>query len=93
MQDVETAQTPDANVKSVFCFAIANDHRRKGIATRLLRRVCEDAKAEGYEAVEAYPKKTMKDLDAFEGPLEMYKGQGFVVAEDHGEYLVVRKNL
>jgi len=93
LSDVDTSQPSGPRVKSVFCFAIAMDHRRKGVATELLKRVCIDAKNEGYEIVEAYPKKTLKNLDDFEGPLSMYLKQGFVITRDCGDYFVVEKHL
>ena len=93
MQDVKTVQSSNERVKSVFCFAVAKDHRKQGVATQLLNRVCENAKAEGYTSIEAYPKKVMKDMDAFEGPIEMYLRQGFVVEKDLGNYFVVKKQL
>ncbi len=38
--------SPEIKVKSVFCFAIAPEMRRKGIAKLLLEIVCKDAKKE-----------------------------------------------
>lgn len=93
LQEVPLPPSSEERVKSVFCFAVAKDHRRKGIATQLLKRVCEDAGKEGYQAVEAYPKKAVKGLDDFEGPLAMYKRQGFVTEADLGEYLIVKRRL
>lgn len=93
MQDVKTIQSSSEKVKSVFCFAVAKDHRLQGVATQLLKRVCEDAKAEGYTRVEAYPKKVLKKIDAFEGPIEMYQRQGFIIEEDLGDYSVVKKRI
>ena len=40
-------------IKSVVCFAIAPENRGKGIATALLKYVCEDARNDGFEYVEA----------------------------------------
>ena len=34
---------------------IAPDYRGKGIASKVLEKVCDDAKNEGYLYVEAYP--------------------------------------
>lgn len=61
-------------IKSVFCFVIAPDMQRKGIATKLLLRVCEDAKADGFDAVESYPKKKFVSVaEDFMGPVKMYE--------------------
>ena len=45
-------------VKSVFCYAIAPKMKRKGFATSLLERVCDDALQDGFDFVKAYPIKT-----------------------------------
>jgi ribosomal protein S18 acetylase RimI-like enzyme len=82
----------DVKVKSVFCFVIAPEMQRKGVATRLLQRVCKDAPDEGFDYVEAYVNKTHTELD-FRGPLEMYKNCGFYVCAEQGDRAVVRKEL
>ena len=50
-------QTDDVKekVKSIVCFLVAPDMRSKGIATKLLKRVCTDAEADGYDFIEGYP--------------------------------------
>jgi len=45
--------TSGIRVKSIFCFLIAPDFRRKGIAKLLLERVCQDAAQDGFDFVEA----------------------------------------
>lgn len=39
----------DRKIKSIVCFCIAPKMRRKGIAAKLLEKVCEDTAKEGYE--------------------------------------------
>lgn len=69
---------PDVKVKSVFCFVIAPDMQRKGVATRLLERVCADARAEGFNAVEGYPRREFISIaEDFMGPAAMYGKMGF----------------
>ncbi len=84
----------DIRVKSVFCFAIAPEAQRMGVATKLLERVCKDAAADGFDFVEAYANK---DFDAvphdFRGPLEMYEKCGFCKSEERDGRVVVRKAL
>ena len=63
----------DIKIKSVFCFMIAPEAQRTGVATKLLERVCEDAAADGFDFVEAYTNKEYKALD-HTGPLAMYEG-------------------
>lgn len=80
-------------VKSIFCFVIAPYMKRKGIATRFLERVCQDAVQDGFDFVEAYPNKEfINDID-FTGPIEMYRKSGFTVSYETEQKLVVRKQL
>lgn len=44
-------------IKSIFCFTIAPDMWRNGIAAQLLSQVCEDAIQDGYDCIEVYPNK------------------------------------
>jgi GNAT superfamily N-acetyltransferase len=73
-------------VKSIFCFVIAPEWQRKGIATKLLERVCADALQDGFDIVEAYP-------SYFGGYLEMYTRSGFRVYVETEKGIVVRKCL
>lgn len=43
---------------SIVCFEIAPEYRGMGLATAFIDRVCADAKAAGYLAVEGYAKVT-----------------------------------
>jgi len=82
----------DIKVKSVFCFVIAPEMQRKGIATQLLERVCKDAANDGFDFVEAYVNREIIDHD-FRGPLTMYEKCGFnKYAEQEGK-VVMRKEL
>jgi len=80
----------DVRVKSIFCFVIAPDMKRKGIATRLVERVCEDAAGEGFDFVEAYADK---DDVNYRGPLELYIKCGFAISAEREGRVVVRKAL
>lgn len=72
------ADGPDMKVKSVFCFVIAPDMQRKGVARRLLERVVADARAEGFHAVEGYPRREfISPAEDFMGPAAMYEKMGF----------------
>lgn len=81
-------------IKSVFCFVIAPHMQRKGVATQLLQRVCQDAAAEGFDFVQAY---VYEDPNAvphdFRGPLAMYLGCGFSIHSRRDGRAVVRKPL
>ena len=91
------------NTKSIYCFTIAPDMKRKGIATRLLEYVCKEAADDGFHFVEAYPTQQFKNtFSAHGGPLELYKRSGFVIYQEVNDkykgiydnnYYVVRKSL
>ena len=79
---------------SIVCFEIAPEYRGMGIASAFIDRVCADAKATGYAAVEGYPKLSdiRNDFD-YQGPLSLYQKAGFMeVARENGQ-AVMRKLL
>jgi GNAT superfamily N-acetyltransferase len=81
-------------VKSVFCFAIAPEMRRKGLAKMLLDRVCQDAVSDGFDVVEAYPNKTFVDVtEDFMGPADLFAQCGFTMYGETEQRLVMRKRL
>ena len=85
---------PGEKIKSVFCFAIAPEMRRQGVAALLLERVCQDAARKGFDFVEAYPiKEFANEADDFKGPAELYRKHGFIVHAETGGRLVMRKDL
>lgn len=84
----------DIKVKSIFCFVIAPQVQRMGIATQLVERVCRDAAAEGFDFVEAYVNKDFTDAaHEFRGPLAMYEKCGFTLGAEKDGRIVVRKAL
>lgn len=81
-------------IKSIYCFAIAPHMKRKGIASRLLERICLDAKKEGFQAIEVFPIKQAKDgFMAFMGPVNLYKKYGFDVVGETDRDWIMRKVL
>jgi GNAT superfamily N-acetyltransferase len=81
-------------VKSVFCFVIAPELKRKGLATLLLERVITDAALEGFDFVEAYPfKENSYQSSDFGGYADMYRKSGFDVSLEAEQGLVMRKRL
>jgi len=79
-------------VKSIFCFVVAPDMQKKGVATRLLETVCHDAAAEGFDFVEAYPNVNYAPFDC-RGPLAMYEKCGFSQSAEQEGRVVARKAL
>ena len=79
---------------SIVCFEIAPEYRGMGIASAFIDRVCNDAKSNGYIAVEGYAKLSDKrnDFD-YQDPIRLYEKAGFVeVARENGQ-VIMRKVL
>jgi len=86
----------DENTKtcSVVCFVISPDYRRKGVATKLLERVCEDYKTDGYKYVEAYPDNyAISNEENFNGPKSLYEKNGFKIYKELKDYNIVRREF
>ena len=84
----------DLPVKSITCFIVAPEDRRKGIASDLLERVTTDAAEEGYKVLEAYP--ATGELDCYlhyHGHPAMYINSGFTVYKELDGYSIYRKTV
>lgn len=80
--------------KVVLCFEIAPGYRGKGVATALLERVIEDARAEGYSAVEGYPQIHSERTEwDYTGPIRLYEKAGFTRYAQLEDGVVMRKQL
>ena len=81
-------------IKAIVCFAISPDFRKKGVATALLHKAVEDAKTEGYFAIESYPRlhKKIETYD-YTGPIRLYEKEGFVKMAEQESTLIMRKEL
>ena len=85
---------PEEKVKAIYCFMVAEEYQRQGVARRLLQAVCEDAKKEGFDYVEAYPQKDASVWwMQFMGFDELYKSEGFEHYKELEDKYVVRKYL
>lgn len=80
---------------NVTCFVIDPAKRRRGIARALLDRACEDFARAGLTVAEAFPPKQTdgSDADSFRGPLSLYQGAGFTIAEELPSHFRVRRTL
>lgn len=82
------------NVKSIYCFLVAPDRKRNGIAKQLLQYVCQDAADDGFDYVEVYPQKDAADERMFfMGFADMYKDLGFHIYAETKDKFVMRKQL
>jgi len=79
-------------IKSIVCFCIAPDLRGKGIASRLLEKLCADATDDEYEYIEAYP-FNHNDNNAYHGPISMYEKNGFKAYGNLNGCNIFRKHL
>jgi GNAT superfamily N-acetyltransferase len=71
-------------VWAISCFFVLPEHRRSGVATRLLQHALGELKARGVRRVEAYPRRGA-DLSADElwnGPEVMLARAGFTVSRE-----------
>jgi GNAT superfamily N-acetyltransferase len=80
-------------VKSIVCFVVTPNMRGKGIATALLKTLCEDAKINNYSYVEAYPSVGEFIERNYHGPFSMYEKIGFILQDNRAGETVVRKYL
>lgn len=82
--------------KVVICFEIAPEYRGKGVATALLNRAVSDAKAEGYAAVEGFPRGhgygKRNEWD-FTGPVRLYEKLGFTAIARQDGSVIMRMEL
>jgi GNAT superfamily N-acetyltransferase len=80
--------------KAVVCFEIDPNYRGKGVAAALLQWVIDDAKAEGYIAVEACAQiRTERFEWDYTGPMRLYEKLGFIPTEQIVDSVVMRKEL
>jgi GNAT superfamily N-acetyltransferase len=87
--------TLEIKIKSIFCFVIAPEMKRKGISKQFVERVCQDAAQDGFDFVEAYPNKSfMGEVEDYLGPVESYRKNGFTVYHEfEDDRYVMRKKL
>ena len=88
-----TDKEANRKIKSIFCFLIAPKSRGKGVATQLLKRVCEDAEKDGYSVVEAYPFADEAYAFQYHGTAQMYEKNGFCEIADLKYVKVMQKKF
>lgn len=88
-----TVEPRPGRMKIVYCVDIAPAYRGKGIAGALLSRVIEDAKAEGFAAVEGYPFADASFAYQYRGPRRLYEKHGFRLFRDAGWVCPMRLEL
>ncbi len=79
---------------SIVCFEVAPEYRGKGIASAFIERVCQDARSQGFAAVEGYAKLSDKrnEFD-YQGSIHLYQKAGFIEVMRKNRQAVMRKEL
>lgn len=95
LPDLQKAvSAPGEKVKAIYCFMVAEEYHRQGVARRLLQAVCKDAKENGFDYIEAYPQKDASvEYMQFMGFDKLYKSEGFEHYMELEDKFVVRKYL
>lgn len=94
MKTIPADDPAEVKIKSIFCFTVAPEMKRKGVATQLLKHVCEEAANDGFDFIEVYPNKEDTDeTKIFSGTIELYKKLGFTVYYETEDKYVMRKPL
>jgi GNAT superfamily N-acetyltransferase len=84
----------DAGVFSIGCFLVHPEHRKRGVARRLIEAADGFVRAWGGTAIEAYPRRfegELPDEQAFMGPESLFAG--YEILHGDGPYPVMRKTL
>ena len=93
LRDYDLIDNPEDQVCSIVCFLIHPDYRRQGITQKILEKIITDYSNTDYDCIEAYPKKGKSSTSNFNGPVELYKRNGFKIHKESDRYYVMRKEL
>ena len=93
IRDYDLIDSPNDNVYSIVCFLIHPEYRRQGITQKILEKIITDHSNTNYDYIEAYPKKGESSNGNFNGPLELYKRNGFKIHKEYDSYYVMRLKL
>jgi GNAT superfamily N-acetyltransferase len=86
----------EGTTASVGCFLVRPTHRRQGVARALVAGAEDHARARGFRAIEAYPRRAAEPLydeEAWQGPERIFVLQGWTPIHDVAPYPVYRKVL
>ncbi len=93
LRDFDLIDNPNEKVYSVVCFLIHPNYRRQGISQKILKKIIADCSDSEYDYIESYPRKGKTNSSNFNGPMELYKRNGFSTHKEFDEYFVMRKKL
>lgn len=79
---------------SIVCLEVISAYRGRGLAMRMISRVCGDAKQAGYAAVEGYAAETPDGCRFdYTGPVRLYEKCGFQEAGRGEGRIIMRRML
>jgi GNAT superfamily N-acetyltransferase len=84
------------DVLVIGCILVRPDHRRAGVARRLLSGAIDHARERGARALEAFPRvasHALRDDELQMGPAALYASLGFEVVDGPEPYPVMRLSL
>jgi GNAT superfamily N-acetyltransferase len=86
---------PDPSTYAVTCFCIAPEHRRQGLAHRLLSAILGDLRRRGATRVEGFPRPAgeHEDGDVWTGPYGVFVRAGFRPVSEGGKRMVMALEL
>lgn len=94
LPDDLSSPNPAGRTAAIICFIVSPQHRRQGIATKILQVACEELRREGYVYLEAYPNRDGKnEQENYHGHPQMYKENGFEHKYQLEKMDVLRKTL
>ena len=90
----ELCEDMDDGIKSIVCFLIAPYMRGKGVATKMLIKICEDSKNDDTKYIESYPYKNGKNcFEEYPGPVRLYENMGFIKHKELEKEIIMRKEI
>jgi GNAT superfamily N-acetyltransferase len=86
---------PSPETWAITCFLIPPEHRRSGLASRLLDGVLADLRSMAVRRVEAFPRRGdgLEAGDLWTGPEEIYRRAGFDVAREDSRRPILALDL
>jgi len=90
----ETKEPDAGRLGVIFCFVVAPEWRRRGVAAGLLTAACDALRAQGLQRARAKPVRAATGPAANHlGPLALYLKAGFRVVREEGEDVFVERGL
>ena len=93
LADDDIPQAAAKKAGAIVCFVIDHRHRGRGIASALLEAACDDFIRQGFDVIEAYPrKKPENEASKYHGTVAMYERNGFAITGEADDFYIVRRH-